>query len=401
MGWNPRMSAVPRTDKSCKRVNGYPPGSAGAEPSPLGKGGGAAPYLSRVGSARGESVRGGSGRLGARRRGVTLLEMILASSLLVLLSSLTYVFYSSSLSARDSGMKEAAKLRLVRVVLDRMTTELRQIPVMTRDFGVGLVGDPEAIILTTRRVPRRELAQPSPGSEGPPDSEYDLVQVQYRIARHPDVLHDEGYELPLGLARIESKVPRPESALALASAEEEENAEGEEGGETGEEGESPGEEEEGLMEGDSLALGDTFFDELFAQEENADDGASLEADINWEELYAPEVHYVRFCYFDGATWWDKWHVIGENALPQLVQITIGFSDRPPLDDSFGEDEINEEFCECLNEDPVDCLPLGRDEYATVVRLMQADPLFRSRVVRQGQDLIEKSAQQAVEEEEEP
>lgn len=355
---------------NCKR---NPHGSACADPFPLGEGG------------------------GTWRRGVTLLEMILATSLLVLLSSLTYVFYSSSLSARDSGMKEAAKLRLVRVVLDRMTTELRQIPVMTRDFGVGLVGDPEAVILTTRRVPRRELAQPAPGRETPPDAEYDLVQVQYRIARHPDVLHDEGYELPLGLARIESKVPRPESPLAQASADEEENAEGE-GGDPGTEGEEDGGAEEDETEGDSLGLDESFFEELFAQEENADGGASLEADINWEELYAPEIHYIRFCYFDGAAWWDKWHVIGENALPQLVQITIGFSDRPPLNDNFGEDEVNEEFCECLNEDPVDCRPLARDEYATVVRLSQADPLFRSRVVRQGQDLIEKTAQQQAEEE---
>jgi len=322
--------------------------------------------------------------LSSARRAVTLLEMILATSLLVLLSSLTYMFYSTSLSARDAGMKHAQRLRLARVVLDRITTELRQAPTSTRDFGVGLVGDPEALVLTTRRVPRRELARPYAWSDEVPEAEYDLVQVQYRIARHPDLLHDDGYEAPLGLARVESRVPRPESPLAKASA-------GEEGAEPG------GEEEE--QEEPQVPLDESFFEELFSGE-NAEGGdASLEADINWEELYAPEIHYLRLCYYDGYSWWDNWHVIGENPLPQMVQVTIGFADHPPLDEDLGQDEVNEEFCECLNREPPDCLPLARDEHMTVVKLAQADPLFRSRMSREGQAMLEELAKPEEDEEE--
>jgi len=304
--------------------------------------------------------------------------MVLATSLLVLLSSLTFMFYSSSLSASENGTRAAAKLRLSRVVLDRITTELRQVPAVTRDFGVGLVGDPEALLITTRRVPRRELAMPVPYTEDAHEGEYDLVQVQYRIARHPDVLHDDGFEQPLGLARIESKVPRPDSPLAQAVEGEEIGAEGA-GGDEGQEVEE-------------VPLDEAFFDELFEQSENEGGDASLEADINWEELYAPEIHYIRFCYYDGYSWWDDWHVIGETPLPQMVQVTIGFGDHPPFEDDMGQDRDNEEFCECLNQDPVDCLPLGRDEYQAVVRLTQADPMFRSRMSREGQDLLEKLAE---------
>lgn len=303
-----------------------------------------------------------------KRRGVTLLEMVLAIGLMVLLSSLTFIFYSTSLEARDVGTERARKLRLARVVLDRLATELRQAPAITRDFGVGLAGDPEAILITTRRVPRRELALERDEFDDPPDGEYDLEQVQYRIARHPDIVNDDGFESALGLARVATKVPRPDSALARATAD-------------------PSEESEETAP--DVALDESFFAELFAGEDADGSKASLGPDVNWEELYAPEIRYIRFCYYDGRTWWDKWHVIGENALPQMVQVTIGYSEHRPFEEAAGQDEINEEFCECLNEDPPDCLPLARDEYSTVVRLTHADPLFRSRVNREGQAMIER------------
>ena len=53
-----------------------------------------------------------------------------------------------------------------------------------------------------------------------------------------------------------------------------------------------------------------------------------------------------------------------------------------------EDEVNEEFCECLNEEQIECEPLGLDQFSAVVRVPQADPLFRSRVSRETKSLIE-------------
>ena len=82
---------------------------------------------------------------------------------------------------------------------------------------------------------------------------------------------------------------------------------------------------------------------------------------------------------------------GENPLPQLVQVTIGFEMHPPCGEDFGQDKTNEEFCECLNKDPVDCEPLPKDQYSTVVRVTGADPLFRSRVSRESQSVIDQMA----------
>ena len=100
-----------------------------------------------------------------------------------------------------------------------------------------------------------------------------------------------------------------------------------------------------------------------------------------------EIRYLRFCYFDGSRWWDSWSVTGESPLPQLVQVTIGFEGFPPFGEETGVRVVNDEFCTCLNEDPVDCLPLEDDQYSVALRVPQADPLFRSRVSRETQASI--------------
>jgi hypothetical protein len=128
-------------------------------------------------------------------------------------------------------------------------------------------------------------------------------------------------------------------------------------------------------------------EELFG---NKDEGqVDLGPDIQWDELYSPDIRYLRLCYFDGTKWWDAWDVKGENQLPQLVMVTIGFEPRSPFGEQLGlEDKVNDEFCQCLNEESIDCVPLAEDQFSTVVRVSQADPLFRSRVSRETQALME-------------
>jgi len=301
---------------------------------------------------------------------VTLLEILLAMSLLVTLTSMTYWFYSSSLETSQKGTKDADKLRLARVVLDRITTEIRQANSTTAEDRVGIRGEKESIAISTLRVPTKELSRKHSSREAPPAAEFDLVAVQYKIARHPDILHDDGYEMPLGLARVEVLIPRAVSPGAAMTGQTEQPAEG-----SADRAAPPQED---------------FLDELFA-DGTEDEEVSLGPDINWEELYAPEIRFLRFCYYDGYKWWDDWQVVGENPLPQLVQITIGFEAHPPCGEEFGQDKANEEFCECLNKDPVDCEPLPKDQYSTVVRVTGADPLFRSRVSRESQSVIEQMA----------
>jgi len=139
-----------------------------------------------------------------RRRALSLLEVVLAMSLLVVLSSMTYWFYASVLETRTEGTKRAHRLRLIRVVMDRMAKEIRQASMITADDRVGIRGEPEAIWLSSLRVPSRDLSEERGTYEPPLPGEYDLTKVEYSIARHPDILHEqENWELPLGLARLE------------------------------------------------------------------------------------------------------------------------------------------------------------------------------------------------------
>lgn len=326
------------------------------------------------------------------RPAVTLLEIILAMGILVFVSSMTYWFYSSSLETSEEGTAAAQKLRLVRVVLDRMATEIRQAAVITVDNRVGVRGEAERIWLSTYRVPRQEhsrtkmMMEMSSVTDEPPPGEYDLTKVEYRIVRHPEVLHEDGYEFPLGLARVETLIPRPDNTVRTDEALEEDERDLEEESEGEDEDEDEGEDE---LEDEGE---DPFLDGELSEDGDEEEGgdASLEPEIEWDELYAPEIRYLRLCYYDGHKWWDTWEVAGESPLPQLVMVTIGFEPRPPFGEEFGLGEIaeiNEEFCECLNEDPVDCEPLAEDQFSTVVRVPQSDPLFRSRISRETQALV--------------
>lgn len=310
-------------------------------------------------------------KFNVRRRGLSLLEVVLALSILVVLSSITYWFYSSAMQTRERDIQYADKIRLARVLLDRMTHEIRQATIQTADGGVGIDGDKERIRISSLRVPGREIADTRFERTEDPAAEYDLVTVEYRIARHPDILHpEEGYEYPLGLARIEQRIPRPEKPGAPPADENLLKTD-----------------EQGRIMLDPVAM-ESLFGGGSAEEDN-----QLETEVNWQELYSQEIRYLRLCYYDGMSWWDDWHVSGENPLPQLVLATIGFEAHPPCGEEFGQDEDNVEFCECLNRDPPDCRPLRPDQFSTTIRVTHADPLFRSRVSREGQDLASNAAEE--------
>jgi len=306
-------------------------------------------------------------RTSFRGRGVTLLEVLLSMGFLVLLTSMTYWFYFSVLDTGRRGRTESHNLRLVRVALNRIAKEIRQVSAITTDNRVGLRGEPERIWLTTLRVPVREHATRRLTREEPPPEQYDLTKIEYKIVRHPEIMHEDGYEYPLGLARVEIPVPRADSAETGKAFEDEKRVFG------------SGDEADDFADASSE-------EELF--DDGKTDAGSIAEQIAWEELYSQELRYLRFCYFDGHTWWDDWDITGENPLPQLVMVTIGFEGHAPFGEEFGRGE-NEEFCECLNEDPVDCEPLPSDQYSAIVRVSQADPLFRSRISREAQDFMRK------------
>jgi hypothetical protein len=224
-----------------------------------------------------------------------LLEIVLAMGILVVVSSMTYWFYSSALATGESGTDMAYRFRLSRVVLDRIATEIRQAAAITADNRVGIRGEPERIWLSPYRVPSREQSRERSLRDEPRPPEYDLTKVEYKIARHPEILDEDGHEFALGLARIEVSVPRPLPVLAvkeLGDGEGTDDAEGEEIGVEDEQFEGDPFEDE-LFEDESFE--DELFEDEFAGDDEDEGDASLTPDINWEELYAPEIRYLRFC----------------------------------------------------------------------------------------------------------
>lgn len=286
-------------------------------------------------------------------RAVTLLEVVLAMGILVFLSSMTYWFYGAALGTRERDMQASQRLQLVRVILGRMADEIRQTSRLSADGQVGLRGEAERLWLATLRVPGKDTAWFYEYGDFAAPAEYDLVKLEYRIARHPDLLHEDGYPEAIGLARVELRTPRPENPAA----------------DTGD--------------------GDSLVDDFLVTDESGGPRIGTAEEINWDELYSKDVKFLRFCYFDGYRWWDDWDITGENPLPQMVMITMGLEQRPPFDAEFGvRDQEAEEFCTCMNRDPVDCLPLEADQFSVTVRLPQADVFFRSRVNREMKSVLE-------------
>ncbi len=310
-----------------------------------------------------------------RRRSVTLLEVLLAMGLLIVVSSMTYWFYVSSLKTRNRGVAEAYRLRLTRSFLTRVSKEIQQASLITNEGRVGIRGRAEHIWLSTLRLPSEELARRRRSGADAPPAEYDLAKIEYKIARHPDILTDEGYERPLGIARVEILRPRADSAQTGEAFQDQRQVVGES------DPEAPV---------DEAALDQEFFG-TDNPESKKSGNASIQPEIAWEELYVPELHFLRFCYYDGHTWWDSWEIEGENPLPQIVMVTVGFEDHPPFDDPSVPPDV-EEFCSCLNKDPVDCEPLPADQFSLSVRVPQSDPLFRSRIGRETQSVTERLGQ---------
>ena len=309
-----------------------------------------------------------AGACGSGARGVTLLEVVLAMGLLIVLSTMTYWFYTSSLDTRRADLESVQRLRLARTVLDRMATEFRQIVSSTSHRAVAMRGEPERIWFSTIRLPAVKYARAGMIMNRPPEQiyEFDQVKIEYKVARHPDIKID-GFEAPLGLSRIEITVPRKDSA------------------ETGEAFEDDGVEASG-QGGGGVPPGDQGPQDPV----EADTALDVEDEIQWSEIYSQQIRHLRFCYFDGKSWWDKWDVGGENPLPQLIQVTIGFEPHPAFGGDVALTTEEEEFCTCMN-DPVDvrdCAPLAEDRYTLIVRLQQADMFFRSRVTRESQALLE-------------
>ena len=272
---------------------------------------------SRLGIGDRRVCRSVSGRgLWARRGGLTLLETVLAISLLTTLLGMMFWFYDSALQARGEGIERTRDVQLVRVVLDRIGQEVRQAAGNISGYGPGLVGHKHGISVNTLVLPDKIVSRRRGITDQQIAAQFDLQEVSYYIAWDEENLDEEGNSRALGLARKVFK---------------------------------------------------TFNRGVFVQSDSEEEVEDEEALAIKEELYAPEIKFLEFRYFDGATWWEDWQLAQGNSLPMMVRITVGFTPLPPeeeeklelIEDNFMRDESERE-------------PLEDDKFTIFVRPVQAD-----------------------------
>jgi prepilin-type N-terminal cleavage/methylation domain-containing protein len=294
------------------------------------------PVRARVDSAR------------VSRRGMTLLEVIIAMGLTGMLLASVYIFYANILATRQAADKITTGAQLFRVTIDRIADDVRYAGGYTPGFGVGLTGDKHSISIYRYVLPETDVFNEyQVGIDQLPPAKADLRNVKYSLVWDEENKDDNGDPLCHGLFRsiqktlnqliiVESKDngAMPENALDSAD------------------NETPDDQEGGEAAPSPLGV----------------DG----------ELVAPEIKYLRFAYFDGAEWTDTW--VGgdkaENALPQAVMITIGRIPVLPDDEELDDEEANAiaqgGSQEIIQEHP--------DRFSMIVRLEQADRFLNSRMV---------------------
>ena len=268
-----------------------------------------------------------------RRKAFTLLEVMLALSLIVMFLAILLQFYRNSMSIRQRGLTAVQEAHLSRVLLRQITDEIRAAGGFVPGFGPGVIGDRYDLTVQTIDVPSRELLRRRDRFENPLPGQHDLKQVRYFIAWDEDIVDEEGIPLALGLVRQELKTLR--QAVVVS--------------------------------------GDV--DEVEVEDEDEDVERSFRL-----QLYAPEIKYLEFRYFDGADWHRDWAITQGNALPQMIRVTLGYETQMPEDLEVGFEDEDFEF----EEDEI----FPRRSYTAYVRLMQADTFFGSRITRAAFDLAE-------------
>ena len=256
------------------------------------------------------------------RRALTLLEVIIAISLIIGLLSAAMAFFWQTMKAREQVAAAADKAALARQVLSKLTAELEAcvgsdqvgFPVEQR-----LVGTRRGITFLTTALPDKNRYHFADPLQTPPPAAHDLTLLSYSLWVDPENKTDDGEPIVGGIIRTEKKTLNQFTI-------------------------------------------------------NEDDPLQIRND-----LWSPELAYLEFRFYDGVEWDTKWEVTQGNGLPQLVQITVGF--KPITEDEYEDTDLQ---TYSLSEFPLgDDLP-HEDRYTTIVRIPAADRFFGSRVTKVGQ-----------------
>jgi hypothetical protein len=260
------------------------------------------------------------------RRALTLLEVVISLSLMVLLLGALLTFFWQVCNVRKEAAAHIHRTQIARSVVSKMVEELRScvgfeqvgFPVEQR-----LVGDRRGITFLTTNLPARQQYQMYSTVEKPPPAQHDLTLVGYRLWVDPENRDENGEPIVGGVVRSEKRT-------------------------------------------------------LNQHVVHEDDPLQIRYD-----LWSPEIGYLEFRYFDGSEWDTRWDLTAGNSLPQLIQITVGFQNitQAELDDADLKDYP-------LSEYPYGDDREHADRYTVILRLPAADRFFGSRFQRLGKQLSE-------------
>lgn len=262
-------------------------------------------------------------RRASTRRGLTLLEVLVAVTLVAVIAGMMADFFFRTLRVRDTVSRELERTQIARQVLQRIGEELRGC-LGKEDFAFPveqrLLGTRRSIKFLTTQTARDSQFKFVGEFEDKPPARHDVYLVSYELWVDEGETTEEGDPMVGGLLRTEQRT----------------------------------------------------LNQVIIEEDDPLQVATY--------LWSHELGYIEFRYFDGVAWSTSWEVAQGAALPQMIQVTVGY-------DSIKLDEWEDLD---LDQYPLDEYPLGPEEpnpdrYSALIRLPGADRFFSSAIQRFGQE----------------
>lgn len=218
----------------------------------------------------------------SRRRasGFTLIEVVLAVSIVVGMMFVVMFFYHQAANLRNQLLQEAERVASARLLLDRLTAELRTAQAH-RGLELSFQGGADSLtFVKTDVLPRSAWSEGALGRVE--TAQTDLKQVKYALA----TAQEDTNTVTTGLVRTESPLVQARQVVeARAGA-------------------------------------------VMMEEEE-------EPTVAGPEPLTTDIQYLQFRYWSGSAWVSTWSGAG---LPKGVEVSVGFAAPPVAGDTNGYSE---------------------------------------------------------------
>lgn len=280
------------------------------------------------------------------RTAFTLLEVLISLGLMIGMLAGVFTFYMTVLKANDAGTRASRDALVANALLRRIAEEIRHACDIVPGDGLGFSGTHDQIVIVRTKLPEGYAFEKHDGiTDQFPPGQQDIARITYELVWDDELKDDEGVKVCHGLLRSEQRTFDPNPTFVVKAS-----------------------------DSSSNGLGAAQDDGTDAQNKNT--GVVIPVD---RELVAPEIKYVRFEYFDGAKWMDKWQNQqqqsgddltglsgGDHALPQAVRVTLGHVRVAPEEETLNLDQLKKMSDEEKRKE------FHPDRFTIVVYLEQAD-----------------------------